>query len=356
MTDLVKRKIKRFFPLVLLIILLGIGGYIIAQKNGGVINIGGQGGGGNNDSAPSDESKLPISPISGLACANAERRPMAVMLAGDGVARPLSGLSEADLVFNMPVITNSMTRFMAVYLCNSPKEIGSVRSSRDDFIPLARGLDAIFSHWGGSHFALDELAKGVVDNIDALSNPYSAYFRKSGIASPHNGFTSGTRLYQAAAKMGYRLEGNFSGYPHLTDDVKPSATTTQTLSIGFPGSFAVKYVYDPQDNSYWRWRGGTKEIDKNTGRQVVAKNVAIMIARSRQIEGQYNDVDIEGQGKAQIYRNGEEILGTWKKDAAKQTSKLYFYDKAGQEIKFMPGQIWVEIVQPNQAIIYERKD
>jgi len=275
---------------------------------------------------------------------------MAVMLAGDAVARPLSGLSEADLVFNMPVITDSMTRFMAVYLCHSPKEIGSIRSSRDDFIPLAKGLDAIFAHWGGSHFALDELAKGVINNIDALSNPFNAYFRKSGIVSPHNGFTSGTRLYEAAGKMKYRLAGDFSGYLHLPDSAKTSATT-QTLSIGFPGSFAVKYVYDPADNSYWRWRGGAKEIDKNTGRQVEAKNVAIMIAQSRQIEGQYNDVDIEGSGKARVYRNGEEILGTWEKDAAK--SKLFFYDSAGQEIKFIPGQIWVEIVQPNQAVTYK---
>jgi hypothetical protein len=137
----------------------------------------------------------------------------------------------------------------------------------------------------------------------------------------------------------------------LAESTKTSATTTQTLSVGFPGSFAVKYVYDPEDNSYWRWRGGIKEMDKNNGRQVEAKNVAIMFAQSRQIEGQYNDVDVEGSGKARVYRNGEEIIGTWKKSAAK--SKLSFFDSAGQEIKFMPGQIWVEIVQTNQAVSWK---
>ena len=343
---------KKYLPIILFIILLGFGGYFIAQKNGRVIDISsGKLNGKNSTLSPAPA--LPKSPISGLACVNAQRRPIAVMLAGDSVARPLSGLSEADLVFNMPVITNSTTRFMAVYVCNSPKEIGSVRSSRDDYIPLARGLDAIFAHWGGSHFALDALAKGAINNIDALANPYNAYFRKAGIVSPHNGFTSGARLYNAADKMSYRLSGSFEGYLHLSDSIKTNATTTKTLSIGFPGEFAVKYIYDPQDNSYWRWRGGTKEVDKSTGRQVAAKNVAIMIARSRQVEGQYNDVDVEGSGKAQIYRNGEEIIGAWKKSAASQTSKLYFYDNAGNEIKFVPGQIWVEIVQPNQTITYK---
>ncbi|MBU3901296.1 DUF3048 domain-containing protein [Patescibacteria group bacterium] len=346
--------VKKYLPITLLIILLGLAGYIVGQKNGGTINIsGGQGDGKNNDTASNNEPKLPVSPISGLSCANGERRPMAVILAADAVARPLSGISEADLVFNMPVITDSMTRLMAVYVCGFPKEIGSVRSSRHDFIPLARGLDAIFVHWGGSHFALDELAKDAADNIDALKNPYNAFFRKSGIASPHNGFTSGTRLFEAAQKMGYRLAGNFGGYPHLAEGATSSATTTKTLNIAFPGSFAIKYVYDPEDNSYWRWRGGSKEIDKNTGQQVEAKNVAIMIAASRQIEGQYNDVDVEGSGQARIYRNGEEIIGTWKKDAAKQTSKLFFYDRASKEIKFIAGQIWVEVVQPNQAVSWK---
>ncbi len=343
---------KKYLPIILFILLLGLGGYFISQKQGGVIDIS-NGNQKLTSNAPSVEPKLFQSPISGLFCANGESRPMAVILASDAVARSLSGISEADLVFNMPVITDSMTRLMAVYVCNSPKEIGSVRSARHDFIPLARGLDAIFVHWGGSHFALDKLDKGIMDNIDALKNPFDAYFRKSGIASPHNGFTSYTRLFEASKKLGYRLEGKFSGYLHLPDSSASLATTTKTLFIGFPGEFAVKYVYDLVSNSYLRWHGGTKEIDKNNGRQVEAKNVAVMIAASRQIEGQYNDVDVEGSGQARVYRNGEEIVGTWKKDAAKQTSKLYFYDKAGQEIKFMPGQIWVEVVQPNQTISWK---
>lgn len=347
-----KRKFRKFLPLILLIVLLGLGGYVVAQKNGGTINVGNQND-SDNKNTPSAEPKVVTSPISGLACANAERRPVAVMLAGDAIARPLSGLSEADLVFNMPVITDSITRMMAVFVCNSPKELGSVRSTRDDFIPLARGLDAILAHWGGSHFALDLLDKGIMDNIDALKDSGLTFFRKSGIASPHNGFTSYSRLSQAADKFDYRLTNNFDGYLHLEERLTGMGTTTKTLLAGFPGSYQVKYIYDPEDNSYWRWRGGTKEIDRNTNRQVEAKNVVMMIAESHQIEGQYNTVAVEGSGKAQIYRNGEEIFGAWKKDKAKQTSKLYFYDQSGEEIKFVPGQIWVEVVQPNQTISWK---
>jgi len=353
-----KRKIKKYLPLILLIILIGLGWYSIRGKGKSIKiynNLSSSGPAEIISGVPeqSPESVGSRSPLSGLACANANRRPIAVMLAGDPVARPLAGLSEADMVFNMPVITDSMTRLMAVFVCNSPKEIGSVRSARHDYIELARGLDAIFVHWGGSHFALDKLDKGIMNNIDALANPHDSFFRKSGIVAPHNGFTSYTRLLEASQKLGYRVEGKEDSYLFFDDIPVSSATTTKTLSIGFPGAFAVKYVYDSAKNSYLRWRGGTKETDRNNGQQVAAKNVVAMITASRQIEGQYNDVDVTGSGRAQIYRNGEEIIGTWKKDASDQTKKLYFYDSAGQEIKFVPGQIWVEVVQVNQAIIYK---
>ncbi|MBU2068178.1 DUF3048 domain-containing protein, partial [Patescibacteria group bacterium] len=104
-----------------------------------------------------------LSPLSGLSCQNYQQRPLAIVLANDPVTRPLFGLSQADLVIEMPVITNSITRLIAFFVCNQPEKIGSLRSARHDFIPLAQGLDAVLVHWGGSHFALDKLDAGIMD-------------------------------------------------------------------------------------------------------------------------------------------------------------------------------------------------
>src|SRR3990167_1280909 len=92
-------------------------------------------------------------PLTGQKCENYNRRPLAVMLAVDSVARPLSSIYVADVVVEMPVVKDSINRFMGIYVCNKPEEIGSVRSARHDFIPLAAGFDAIYSHWGGSNFS-----------------------------------------------------------------------------------------------------------------------------------------------------------------------------------------------------------
>jgi hypothetical protein len=275
------------------------------------------------------------------------------MVSGDAVARPLSGIAQADLVIDMEVVTNDVTRLMAIYVCGNPDEIGSVRSARDDYISLAQGLDAIYAHWGGSHFALDKLNAGIMNNIDALKNPYNAFWRKTGILAPQNGFSSMSRLVETAQKLGYRLADNFVGYPHLSNNQVSQTQEFKTLTIGYAPGFVVKYNYDPTNNSYWRTRDGKKEIDKNTGQQIAAKNVVVMRATSVQIEGQYNHVQVEGEGPATVYQNGAVIDATWKKDASSPTSKLFFYDKSNQEIKFVPGQIWIEIAEPAQSVTWQ---
>ncbi len=299
--------------------------------------------------SPTPENKGPLSPITGESCENAGRRSVAVMLAIDRETRPLSGLSEADMVFEMPVITNGATRLMAVFGCNIPQEIGSIRSSRHDYIDLALWVDAIYAHWGGSHFALDRLKMGVIDDLDALANYNNAFYRKNSIPAPHNGFTSGERLLKSSEKLGYRLENKFSGFLHEENQkpaVNPSfeGQNSGKLIIGYPGDLRVEYKYDAAENSYLRWRGGIKEVDKNNGSQVSARNIAVMYARSRQIEGDYNDVDLDGQGRAEFYFNGEKIDGNWKKDG----KKFVFTNDSGEEIKFTPGNMWVEIIQTDQ--------
>lgn len=301
-------------------------------------------------------NKGEVNPITGLECENYNRRPIAVMLAEDPITRPLSGIEMADLVVEMPVITGSITRLMAVYICESPTEIGSLRSARHDFIPLAMGLDAIYAHWGGSHFALNKLNAGIMDNIDAMKNPYNAYWQKSGIPMPHNGFTSMSRLVNAAEKLGYRLTNRFEGYLHLEKSKiqNPNSKLSGRLTIGYSGNYRVYYEYNSESNSYKRWRAGTPEIDKLNNKQVEVQNVVVMRADSRMIQPpDYNDVDVEGTGEAIVYRNGEEIRGTWKKEGSYTKSKLYFLDSKGEEIKFVPGKIWIEIVEPNQEVRWE---
>lgn len=306
-----------------------------------------------------------VSPISGLACENWNRRPLAVMQPSDVPARPAAGFSEADMVIEMPCITASITRLMGIYVCNTPSEVGSMRSSRHDYIALAKGMDAIFAHWGGSHYAIDLLNQGVIDNLncnnDGGKSAGQCCFRKEGMErGVDSGYAKPAELFKCAKDYGYRLENKFSGYPHQAEASLDQRGKGGNLRVAFAGPFAVEYEYDKDSNTYKRIWGNLADTDRNNGQRIAPKNVVVMIARSEQIEGQYNNVQIgdpwyddTDNGEAYYYFNGQEYKGTWKKDKSKADSKLFFYDGNGQEVKFVPGQIWVEILEPGQTLKWE---
>ena len=295
------------------------------------------------NSQPS-ESPKPRSSLTGLPCADARRRPVAVMLASDPEARPLSGIGQADMVFEMPVTPNGIMRFMAVYQCSRPKEIGSIRSARQDFIPLAQGVDAILAHWGGEHDALNQLNAHVIDNVDALKYEGSTFYRKKGIPMPHNGFTTLQLVSERADKLGYRASSSMPAYTHITGSVgRNLGTLADTVTL-----MNVRFSYDQTGNSYLRSRGGTPEIDVATGAQVRASVVVIMKTTSSFLRDQYISVRTIGTGAATIFQGGRSISALWKKPTA--TAMLTFTDSQGKAIPLEPGPIWVLIDAPLPAV------
>jgi hypothetical protein len=291
--------------------------------------------------APRSEKELPQSTLTGIVCQDYDRRPIAIMLASDLEARPLTGISSAEMVFEMPVNSVGVTRLMAVYQCNKPKDIGSIRSSREEFIGLALGLDAIYVHWGGEKKALDRLNAGVMDNIDAfLYEEEGVFYRKKGVPGPHNGFTSYKKLYNKAVELGYEMTTTFEGYPHLKG--KEIIGDERKVVRVYEDPFNVEWFYNEDTNSYDRFRTGEAEIDKANDRQVRA-DVVIVVETTGVPDGiEYYDVDLVGSGNATVYQNGEEIKGIWDKET--EDAPLKFYNQIREEIPLKPGIIWVEIV------------
>lgn len=326
-----------------------------------------------------------VSPISGLACENWNKRSVAVMQPADVQARPAAGFSEADMVIEMPAFTGSVTRLMGVYLCNIPKEIGAIRSSRHDYIALAGGLDSFFIHWGGSHFALDLLKEKVIDNMDCMSSNYCERWPVSGkMRLEDTGHITKENVLSAIEKLKIRTENKFVGYPHQAEAALEQRPAGGNLRVAFKKPYDTEFDYDKNTNTYIRTWGGELDTDRNNSQQIAPKNVAVLIAASSQITveqdysglrdpwsnveeikktgsesitGRYNNVEIgdpwydhSDSGDAFYYMNGQEIKGFWKKDRSKLTSKLLFLNEAGQEIQFVPGQIWVDILEPGQAL------
>ena len=294
------------------------------------------------------------SPLSGVTCPNAKRRPIAVMIGSDPINRPDSGFSLADAVVEMPALTSNVTRLMAVFQCNEPQEIGSVRSARHDFLFLAKGMDAVITHWGGSYWALNMIKNEsqVYDSISALGTGNQAFFRIDKWPAPFNGYTAYSRVWDALVKAGYHTTDRAPAYPHIDDAPREQRGSGGTLDIGWPGTMRTRYVYNPDQNTYARYWGGVKHVDSLNNKQVEPKVVAVIYTAQRLANGPggYNDVDVEGSGKAEIYQNGQVIPATWSKSIIDKQDPVYFKDTSGNEISFVRGQLWISVVdQVTQA-------
>ncbi|MCX6763664.1 MAG: DUF3048 domain-containing protein, partial [Candidatus Moranbacteria bacterium] len=217
-----------------------------------------------------------VSPISGLPCADWNRRPIAVMQPGDVAARPDAGFSDADMVIEMPVITATITRLMGVYICGNPDDVGSMRSARHDYVALAKGLDAIFVHWGRSDIEKfkELLNNGVIDDINcngdagksANACPDNPCYRKEATGTMRGvdtGYAKFNKIVQCSKDFGYRMIGQFSGYLHQGEAPLDQRPTGGHLRVAFPGPFAAEYDYDKESNSYLRTWGNVADIDRN---------------------------------------------------------------------------------------------
>ncbi|MEK7493558.1 MAG: DUF3048 C-terminal domain-containing protein [Patescibacteria group bacterium] len=140
------------------------------------------------------------------------------------------------------------------------------------------------------------------------------------------------------------MEGKAIGYPRIRDEVV--LNKDQNIALGYPLPYNADFFYDHAKNSYFRSRGGEKEMDAATNTQVAVKNVIIMEAASRQISPDYNDVDVEGEGNVIVYRNGEMKKGKWKREG----ERYVFFDGNGQAIGLVEGKLWISVVQPDQKV------
>lgn len=307
-----------------------------------------------------------VSPITGLACENWNKRTFAFMQPADVAARPLAGLSQADMVFEMSAVYGSITRLMGVYGCNTPEEIGSLRSARHDFVHIAKSLGSVYVHWGRADIEQfkEVLNSGIVDdmncNDDAGKSSGKYCFRKEGMErGVDSGYAKFAQILEGASAFGYSTENKFSGYPHQEEIPLFQRPTGGNLRVAFAKPFDVEYDYDKDSNSYKRTWGSVADTDRNTKERIAPKNVVVMIADAAPIKvgEQYVNVQIgdpwfdsADSGSAFFYMNGQQYKGTWKKDKSRIESKLMFFDESGQEIKFVPGQIWVDIIDPGQAL------
>lgn len=299
-------------------------------------------------------------------------RPLGVMIENSTDARPQSGMTFADVVYEA-VAEGGITRFLNVFYCQDAGIVGPVRSARTYFLDFISeyGANPLYAHVGGANTPglanalgqIDDYGWGSYNDLNQFSIGFPTFKRDESrlghpVATEHTMYSSTSSLWAVGKqrgltnvdKQGDKWDEDFVKYS-FKDDAKESARPqAQSISIQFwPGqsSYYVTWDYDTATNSYLRSNGGKPHLDNNTKKQLSAKNVVVLyMTQSHADDGYTNNEHLlfktKGTGKALIFQDGKEITGTWKKSS--RTGRTELFDASGKEISFVRGKIWFEVV------------
>ncbi|MBI2066339.1 DUF3048 domain-containing protein [Candidatus Woesebacteria bacterium] len=316
------------------------------------------------------------------------RRPLTAMIENHADSRPSSGLSKADVVYEI-VAEGGITRFLAVYYCNTAAEevtIAPVRSARIYFIDYAAeyGDKPIFMHVGGANdFSGSGDTTREVRALEILEqmgwrtprgndfdttydSGFPVFWRnyerlEHPVATEHTMMASLDAAYEEAEKRGLGAKDkkgtawdkNFVSWKFIDD--KPQGQGATDISFGFwdnKSDYDVVWKYDAANNRYLRFNAGVEQIDLEVKQPLFAKNVVILFAKERGPVDRNGHMfyTTVGSGKALVFQNGSAIEGTWEKDSRLERTK--FLDEGGREISFVRGIIWIEVVPAGNKVSY----
>lgn len=284
--------------------------------------------------------------------------PYAVMIENLREVRPQAGLSQASVVYES-LVEGGATRFMAVFDPSEVvPEIWPVRSVRPYYIEWSSEYDALLAHCGGSPKALQIIRDNSdIKDLNQISRDWQYFWRDTTRGMPHNLLTSSEKMNFALRDKELRDKQaefrawKFKGEDDLENRGEDGKTLTFNFSYGL--TYKVSYQYNQEKNVYWRFNADQPHKDRNTDQQIEVKNVVVQLVDEPILSGGQGrlEIQVEGEGKAWILRDGQIIAGTWKK--ASRTERTLFFDQDGQEIEFNRGNTWVHVVPEAQAVIYE---
>jgi len=318
------------------------------------------------------------------------RRPMGVMIENHKEARPQSGISSADVVYEA-VAEGGITRFLSIFYCKDANPIGPVRSARIYFVRLLQGYgnNPLYAHVGGANCdestgsgcangapadalgTINEMGWGNYNDMNQFAVPFPYYWRDyerlPNVATEHTVYSSTAKLWEYAKtkrvltnvdEEGVSWDKTFTKWTFRDAATAGNRGNVGKINFGFwtnlANDFAVEWDYDKTTNSYKRMNGGAAHLDKDTGKQLTAKNVVVVFADESPANDGYSGghllYDIIGSGDALVFQDGKAIEGTWKKKDF--DSQMVFYDENDEEISLVRGQVFVEILPTGNKVNY----
>jgi hypothetical protein len=294
------------------------------------------------------KAPLYVWPLTGMpADAPNWNRPFMVMVNNAPQARPQSGLSYADIIYEI-LAEGEITRLVAVYQSKHwDGPIGPIRSIRPYYIDLGTMLDAVPVHAGGSPDAYTKLSKQRFEYMDEITNAGRYFWRERGRKAPHNLYTNMEMMENGIQSRGIRVESKavHTQPIFLTEAMdKPGDNLTDVTITFLHNSSVVSYHYDVTQRLYQRFIDEAPDIDQSNNEQLTATNLVVIGADHLILDNEgRRDIKLVGGGKGYLFQRDKVHEVSWERANVQDNFHLYQGD---EEMSFYPGTThW--LVVPN---------
>jgi hypothetical protein len=276
---------------------------------------------------------------------DAPSRPMiAVKVENSDDAFPLAGLERADVIYEEPV-EGGITRFAALFQCRNAGRVGPVRSARttDPKILVAYTDAPLLAYSGANPRVAEGIEEaGLVSLTETTAN--EAYVRDESRSAPHNLFVSVGSLHREARRLGG--DDALPEPPFVFDEEVPTPSRPRTsATVAFSSSNVVGWSWT--DERWVRELDGEPMLSENGG-PIAADNVVIqevVVTESDIVDVAgfpSPEVDLVGQGRAWVLRDGRLLIGRWRRDSLDEHT--IFETRGGEQIPLAPGTTFVQLV------------
>ena len=280
-----------------------------------------------------------VSPFTGQRL-KALGRVLAVKIDNVPEARPPTGLTDADIVYVLPV-EGGLSRLMAVFSSRFPAVIGPVRSTREDDLELlAQFGRPAFAYSGAQSHLLPVIHRGRI--VDLYAGTAGGYYRNPNRLIPHNLYANTRQLLAQArgASTAHDIGFRFGPPP-------PGGRRTASVSVAYPAS-AFTFTWSARKARWLVSMDGSPAGTTEDG-QLSAPTVVIQYTRVR--TSRFNEQGVPppyavstGSGIAVVLRGGHAFTVHWSRPQADGGTS--FTTASGQPMTFAPGPVWVVLIAP----------
>lgn len=285
-------------------------------------------------------------------------RPAAIIINNHNRAIPQSGISKADIIYEIPV-EGEFTRLLALFTdIKKIDKVGPIRSSRDYFLEKVFDHDAVYVHYGANPSAY--MNSGTFNtlntpNIDGHLGKVSGMLTwrdKSRVETrgmEHSAYSNGDYISKAWDIMDYRENKDVNKEYSFVEDKSIEGEKVDEITLNYTDYYKSRFKYNKDIKKYERYqfynvddKKFKEHIDAENDEQIKVKNIIIQFVNINLIPGDKagrKNVSLVGKGTGYFITNGKHMPIKWQKSAHRKVTEYTTLE--GEELELNKGKTFI---------------